>query len=62
MDLNQLYHDHQVSLIRADQECVARQLSSYRDETERLGALIETRQTLLGAAAAGWSVTGGVGA
>lgn len=52
MDLNQLYFDHQVSLIKAQDSATPRQREDHETEAARIAGRISHRQTKLGAAAA----------
>lgn len=52
MDLNQLYHDHQVSLIRAQDSATPQARDGHEAEAGRLAGHIQNLQGKLGAAAA----------
>lgn len=53
MDLNQLYFDHQISLIRADAADTPRLAHGHQREAASIAGRIGGRQDALGAGAAG---------
>ena len=53
MDLNQLYFDHQIQLIRADCAATADARSGHQFAASQIAIRIGRRQMWLGAAAAG---------
>jgi len=52
MDLNQLYHDHQLSLMRASRAFDSRVRLAQEKRAITIARAIETKQRALGAAAA----------
>jgi hypothetical protein len=52
VDLNQLYSDHQITLIRADRAATPEARSGHHNDAAEIAARIGLRQTRLGAAAA----------
>ena len=52
MDLNRLYFDHQVSLIRAEEAATVASREGFESEAARIAGRIGHKQARLGAAAA----------
>ena len=62
MDLNQLYHDHQIALMRACRAATSALRDDHVSHARDLGRRIHSTQTTLGAAAARWPLPAGCAA